>query len=132
MPGRPHSFSNAFTVDVPESAANTETAAMTLPGVTSEFTGQQIAVWAMLAITPGTTATAMTIRIRKETLTGTIVGEATVDAADPVASKLGVFHAWGLDPSADVSGGTYVVTFQGTGEGTAATANAGFAQALIA
>lgn len=131
MPGRPHIYSAAFTTDVPEGGANTETVALTLAGVTSEFTGQQIVAWGILTFTAPAAITSLTIRIRKETITGTVVGEATIDAADPVATKLGVFHAFGIDPSADVSGGNYVLTFQGAGEGGPGTANAGLLQVAI-
>lgn len=124
MPGRPHVYASATTVDVPESAANTETIVATLPGVTTEFSGQQITFVGFLAITPGTTVTGLTIRIRQENITGTIVGEAQVNQADIVASKLGTFHCFGQDPRADASGATYVVTIQGAGEGTAAVCNA--------
>ena len=129
---RPHLFVASFTTDVPESAANTETTALTLPNVLTEFAGQTVILVAFLAITCGTTASAMNVRIRQTSLTGTLVGESTPQAGNVVASKLTTLAAFGVDTPGDVAAFSYVVTFQGTGEGAAGTANSGFVLAIIA
>lgn len=123
MPGRPHIYTAATITDVPESGANTETVVLTLAGCTSEFAGQQISFAGVVQYTPGATVTAVTVRIRQDTLTGTIVGEAEVDA-NVVAAKNQNFQVFGIDPASEIAGRSYVLTVQGTGEGGAGTATA--------
>lgn len=132
MGSRPHIFNVAVTTDVPESAANTETLIATLPNVTSEFPGQSVVLQAWAAITCGTTVTAMTLRIRRDSLTGALVSEANPNAGDVVASKLSTIPITCADPRGGDFGGSYVLTMQGTGEGTAAVAGASSLTAIVA
>lgn len=131
MPGRPHIFNAVSTVDVPESAANTETVVASIANVMCEFPGQQITINALLSVTPGTTATSMTWRIRRGGLTGTLVGEAESEAGDIVASKLTTLSPFAQDSPGEGAGLTYSVTIQGAGEGTAAVCAASSVSAVV-
>ncbi len=124
MAGRPHIYPNTVTADVPESAANTETVINTLTGVGVEFAGQTVTFIAMAAITLAASTTAMTLRIRQDTLTGTIVGEAVAQTGDIAASKISVLTAFGQDSPGEIAGRTYVLTMQATAGGSAANATA--------
>lgn len=120
MPSRPQIFHAVTIVDVPESAANTETVVATIAGINAEFPGQQVFINASLSVTAGTTATSLTWRIRRATLTGTLVGEAESESGDIVASKLTTINPFAQDAPGECAGAVYVVTIQGAGEGTAA------------
>lgn len=124
MSTRPHVYPASTTTDVPESAANTETVILTLPGVSSEFPNQAIVLVALAAITLAASTTAMTLRIRQQSLTGTLVGEAVAQTGDVAASKISVLSCFGTDTSVEVAGMTYVLTMQATAGATAANATA--------
>src|SRR5882724_5863899 len=90
MANRPRVFNFASVTDVAESAANTETVVATLPNVTSEFPGQTVAFAVVLSVLCGTTVTGMTVRIRRDSLTGTQVGEDNANRGNVVASQVSV------------------------------------------
>lgn len=121
MPGRPQTFRATPAAPPNESAANTETVIVTLNGVTAEFPGQQINLTGSVSVTPGAAATAMTLRIRRGGLAGTLVGGAEAESGDIVAAKQSTLTIFANDNGQEPAGGTYVLTIQGTGEGGAAT-----------
>lgn len=131
MGNRPHVYSVYVTADVPESGNNTETVAATLAGVSSEYPNQTVNLAAMVQATVGTTGTAMTIRIRRDSLTGTLVGEANADSGDVAAGKLTSININVDDARGGEFAGSYVVTFQGTAETATGTANAAHLQAIV-
>lgn len=112
-------YSSPNLTNANESAANTETIVGTLAGVLTRFPGQVIRVRADIFATPGATVTNVALRIRRFTLTGTQVGS-TVNTSQPTASKINPF-AIIVEDSPGEGSFTYVVTFQGTGEGGAAS-----------
>lgn len=116
---RPHVITLATTGAVPESAANTETVAASLGPVITELPNQTVVLSGNAQYTPPAAITSLTIRVRRDSLTGTIVGVAVVDAADPVATKLGVIAFDFVDQPSGLIVGNYVLTFQGAGEGGA-------------
>lgn len=124
MATRPHIYPASTTTDVPESAANTETVILTLGGVSSEFPNQAIILVALAAITLAASTTAMTLRIRQQSLTGTLVGEAVAQTGDIAASKISVLSCFATDTSVEVAGMTYVLTMQATAGGSAANCTA--------
>jgi hypothetical protein len=128
---RPHVYSTNAVTNAAESAANTETVVLTLAGVTAEFPQQLVQFTGEVSITPGTTTTAMTVRVRRDSLTGTLVDTADVHAGDVVASKLSVLSFSKTDSGREPAGATYVVTIQGTGEGTAAAIAAAMVTAIV-
>jgi hypothetical protein len=128
---RPHVYSTNVVSNANESAANTETVVATLVGVSAEFAQQVVQFIGAVAITPGTTTTAMTVRVRRDSLTGTLVDTADVHTGDVVASKLSVLTFSKTDAPGELAGRTYVVTIQGAGEGTAAAIAAAMVTAIV-
>lgn len=131
MSTRPHIYPASTTTDVPESAANTETTILTLNGVGSEFPNQAIVIVAFAAITLAASTTAMTLRIRQQSLTGTLVGEAVAQTGDVAASKISVLTCFATDTTAEIANMTYVLTMQATAGATAANATASTMVATI-
>lgn len=132
MPGnRPHIYSIQNLTDVPETGANTETVGATVTGVCTEFNGQSVLLQGFLAYTAPAAITSLTIRVRADSLTGAIVGEAEVDTGDVVATKLGLHPFMFIDQPADIAGRSYVVTFQGAGEGGPGTCNTAVMSATV-
>lgn len=128
---RPHVYSTNVVTNANESAANTETVVATLNSVQSEFAQQVVQFIGVVAITPGTTVTGLTVRVRRDSLTGTLVDTADVHAGDIVASKLSALSFSKTDAPGELSGRTYVVTVQGAGEGTAAAIAAVMLTAIV-
>ena len=120
---RLHLTPSQVTADTPESGANTETVVNTTPVIYSEFPNPTVILTGFVAYTPPAAITSLTIRVRRDSLTGTIVGEAEVDAADVVASKLSMYPVDFVDTPAGMLAGVYVLTVQGAGEGAAGTCN---------
>jgi len=83
----------------------------------------------VINLTPGTATTGMTIRVRRGSLTGALVGPAqqlTPTAGSPAS------HAFSAYDTAPVSGQPYVVTMQAAGATAASTANYAVATATAA
>lgn len=131
MSARPHVYNISTTTDVPESAANTETVILTLGGIGSEFPNQQIAFIALAMVTLAASTTAMTLRIRQDSLTGTLVGEAEADAGGVAASKAVPIPIFVTDTPTEAGGRSYVLTMQATAGATAATATASQMTAIV-
>lgn len=128
---RLHAYPAFQNTGVAESAANTETVVLTVPGVSSELDNQTVILTGSLSYTPPAAITSLTVRVRRDSLTGTLVDAAIVDAADPVATKLGAIAFDFVDPRPGQFSGVYVVTVQGTGEGAAGTCNAAHCSAVV-
>jgi hypothetical protein len=107
------------TVDTPL-VTTTETTVATLSTVSTQRPGQTVCLTGHLTLTTGTNTTAMTIRVRADSLTGTVVGEAPVDAIEAAAGSVET-HSIYVEDSApgEVQNKTYVLTVQQAG----ATAN---------
>lgn len=114
---RPHVTTLATTGAVAETGANTETVAATLGPIITELPNQTIVFSGNCQYTAPAAITSLTIRLRRDGLAGAVVGVAVVDAADPVATKLGVIAFDFVDQPAGMIAGNYVLTFQGAGEG---------------
>lgn len=112
-------YSNPNLTNANESAANTETIVGTISGVQTRFPGQLLRIRADIFATPGATVTNVALRVRRTVLTGTQVGS-TVNTSQPTASKINPFAIIVEDMPGEGSF-TYVVTYQGTGEGGAAS-----------
>lgn len=131
MPGRVHTYQIVTTADVPETGANTETVAATLSTVQTEFPNQQILIQGYVTINSPAGTTAQTLRVRRNGLAGTLISEANVEQGDVAASKESTIPVWAADSPGDVAGATYVVTFQGTGEGGPSTCVGSLLQATV-
>lgn len=102
-----------------------ETVVLTISGVSTGSPDARVAVFGLLSMTHGTGATAVTLRVRRTSLTGTLVGESnalSVTAGNSSEQNFGV-----LDTSiGEVAGQSYVLTAQFTG----ATGNSTITSAL--
>ncbi len=127
MPGpisRP--VSTFFTADVTLTLA-TEVVIMTLPGVNTENPSQTVRVFGSVQVTTGVGATTVTLRVRRSSLTGTLVGEA--NAITTAASTTFAFPFAVDDTPGEVASLPYVVT--GVAAGVAGTAIQGEAMAIV-
>lgn len=93
-----------------------ETVVATLTGVSMNKPGQTIGLRGVFVLTTGGSTTALTIRVREDSLTGTVVGEAPVDSIEAAAGgteshDIYVEHG----PTAEVANKTYVLTVAQTG-----------------
>ena len=116
---RTHTYMNNATPGTSPGAANTETVVLNLGKITNEFPNPQVMLMAYVEYTPGAAATAVTIRVRRDSLTGVLVGTAAVHGGDVVAGKLSGLNLSTMDMRPGDFAGDYVVTVQGTGEGGA-------------
>jgi len=97
-----------------------ETVVATLSGVASQRAGQVVRLHGQINITTGTTTSAVVMRVREDSLTGTLVDELETQTlatatGSPEDHEIVVTHS----PSGELSGKTYVLTVSQT----AATAN---------
>lgn len=111
--GQPY-VTNVLT-NAAESANNTETVVATLSPVMTRFPGQIVALLANVILTTGTGTTAGTLRIRKDSLTGTLISPANALSQSIAASKVCQAIVTAEDTPGEGSL-TYVVTYQGTGD----------------
>jgi hypothetical protein len=111
MSGNPLFYSTFAITGSPSAAA--ETVVATLTGVELKYSDQVIKLSGAINFTVGTSGNAATLRIRRDTLTGTLVGTAqtlpvtTVVATDTVIGAVNV-----SDQPGNVAGQVYVMTLQ--------------------
>jgi hypothetical protein len=127
MPGpisRP--ASQFFTGDVTLTAA-TEVVVLTIPGINTENISQTVRLLSSIQVTTIAGATTLTLRWRRASLTGTLVGEA--NAITSVASSTNTYtHAVDDNPG-EVASLPYVLT--ATQAGSNSTAIQGEAIAIV-
>jgi hypothetical protein len=103
-----------------------ETVVATLTGVSTSAPGQTVALRGTVQITTGTATTAVTLRIRRDSLTGAVVGEAGPSQVSAAAGSTEEHERYAEEANAgEFSGRTYVLTAQqtaATGNGTVLTA----------
>jgi hypothetical protein len=97
----------------------TEKVILTSAPVSTPGPGATISIIGHINETPGTSGTAVVVRVRRGTLTGTVVGTAETDTLAAGNSESIAFNF--TDSGIDVDGLVYVVTVSVTGAG----ANAG-------
>lgn len=124
----PNPFSvQTATIAVP--SANAELVALTLNGVSVRGPGSVVHLVAMLQITPGTSTTAIVVRLRRGTsVSGTLVGAA-------VTQLVTVANGYAIPIEADdtpgeVANQSYVLTIQQTGGAASGTGGPGYIIAL--
>lgn len=116
----------SFTSDVTLTLA-TEVVVLTLPGVSTDNVSQTVRLIGTVYVTTIAGATTLTLRWRRSSLTGTLVGEA--NAITSVASTTNPYSLAFDDNPGEVASLPYVLT--ATQAGSASTAIAGEAVALI-
>ncbi|HET9247700.1 MAG TPA: hypothetical protein VFO15_17990 [Xanthobacteraceae bacterium] len=121
MPNRALIYRTTTLTNAAESGNNTETVVATLAGVTCEYDGSTVRLHAWIKVTTGTGTTGGILRIRRDSLTGTAVSEATSETGPFVASKTFDASVSADDTGRTLAGGTYVLTHQGAGDTGVAT-----------
>lgn len=105
-----------------------ETVIATLSGVSTNQPGQTVAFEGSSTLTTGANATGVTLRVRQDALTGTVVGEAV---ADVIVAAVGAVESHTINVAdtglGEFSGKTFVLTAQQV----AATANGSVTQASL-
>lgn len=108
-------------------ATTTETVVATVSGVSMQRLGQRVCLTGRLTLTTGTGTTNLRLRVREDSLTGTIVPSDPNDSVEATAGGIEthsvyVEHA----PTAEIANKTYVLTATqtaATGNGTASQAS---------
>lgn len=119
MSNRPH-FASVQTLATPESGNNTETVVGTLPGVIPETNSQQVKLNAIGQVTLGASSVSGTFRVRRQSLTGTLVSPANGVVVFGTAAAI-VNFVVAADDTPGEGNFTYVLTYQGTGDTGVAT-----------
>lgn len=118
--------STSFTGDVALTAA-TEAVVATIPGISTDGPAQTIRLIGFIQMTGQAGTTTLTLRFRRSSLTGTLVGEA--NAITAAGAVTGAFPHETEDNPGDVASLSYVLT--ATVAGGNGTAIMGYALALI-
>lgn len=93
-----------------------ETVLATLSGVQSQRAGQTVFLEGDFVLTTGTNTTTVTVRVREDSLTGTLVDESEVDTLIGAAGSTDPYRITALHtPPGELSGKTYVMTAQQAG-----------------
>lgn len=106
-----------------------ETVIATLTGVSTNQPGQTVALRGQATITLGTGTTAIALRVRRDSVSGALVGEPTPDQIETAAGSTETHDIYVEDQNAgEFAGRTYVLTAQQTG----ASGNGNALQASLA
>lgn len=120
-------FSTHNTVDT-SLVTTAETVVATLTGVSTNRYGQTVSLRGLVTLTTGTNTTGVTLRLRADSLTGSVIGEAAADAVEAAAGSVESHEIYGEDSApGEVQGKTYVLTVAQVG----ASANGSATQASI-
>lgn len=124
MPTSPVAYGAYVAAGAVPVTANTETVVATVTNVQPRALGQGILLDGAVNITPQAAATSITLRVRRGSLTGALVGSAWPTTLDPAADPQ-VCGVHVCDRVAEVNNATYVLTAQQAGAaGDATVANA--------
>jgi hypothetical protein len=101
-----------------------ETVVATLTGLSTGQAGQTVAIRGKANITLGTNTTAIVSRIRRDSLTGTTVGEVQTEQISSAAGSTEDHEIYREDANAgEFAGRTYVMTVSQTGASANGTVN---------
>lgn len=93
-----------------------ETVVATLPGVSTSRPGGVVHFFTELTMTTGSGTNALTLRVRRDGLTGALVGEGNAEAVEASAGNTETHTLATNDMVAgEIAGQTYVLTVQATG-----------------
>jgi hypothetical protein len=111
MSGNPLFYSTFAVTGSPAAAA--ETVVATLSGVDLRYSDQVIKLSGSINFTVGTSGNAATLRLRRDSLTGTQVGTSqTLPVTEVVATDTVIGAIYASDQPGNVAGATYVMTLQ--------------------
>lgn len=103
-------FSAYVTADT-SLVTTAETVIATLTGVSTNQPGQTVGLNGQATVTTGGSTTGVTLRIRRDGLSGTVVGETAPDAVFAAAGSTETHEIYAEDTGAgEFSGRTYVLT----------------------
>ena len=123
----PYETSVSVTADT-TLVTTAETVIATLPGCSTSGPGKKVTLAGEFQITTGTNTTGMTVRIRRDSLTGTLVDEANVVQIETAAGNTEDHDIEVVDtPTGEIYNATYVLTVQQV----AASANGSVLRALL-
>jgi hypothetical protein len=101
-----------------------ETVVATLAGLSTGQAGQTVALRGKANITLGTSTTAIVMRVRRDSLTGTVVGEVQTEQISTAAASTEDHEIYREDVGAgEFNGRTYVVTVSQTAAAANGTVN---------
>ena len=118
-----------FAVDVSADTplvTTAETVVATLSGVTLPRAGMFVNLHGQATITTGTATTGVTLRVRRDSLTGPLVSESEPDVIAAAVGSNEPFTIAVQDTPGELQGATYVLTAQAvaaTGNGSCTHAN---------
>lgn len=116
-------FSTYTETDTPL-VTTAETVVATLAGVSTNQPGQTVALRGKANITLGTGTTAIVTRIRRDSLTGTVVGEVQTEQIATAAGSTEDHEIYHEESNpGEFSGRTYVMTVSQTGASANGTVN---------
>lgn len=116
------SFRTHAIVASPALAA--ETIVATLGGVSTDGATQSVMLWGWVAFTVGTSGTAVRVRIRESSVTGTLVADSGAVTGGVAAAALLQENVQGDDSPGDVAGLVYELTLQVTAGAAISTVSA--------
>lgn len=121
MTDRPLNFSSGVA-GVVTLVTTAETVVATLGGCVTRWPGQTFKITGNCVLTSGTSTTTVTMRIRRKSLTGTLVSDATPQNVTAAAGSSDAYGVYAEDAPGDVTGFTYVLTAQqASADGNGAT-----------
>lgn len=118
---QPPLFFTSGTAGVVALSTTVEAVIATLSGVVTPLGNQTVTLSGTTLLTSGSTTTAVVLRIRRASLTGTLVGDQTGQTTITAAADTNVYEVRGVDTPGDVTGFVYVLTAQQTGGGSGGT-----------
>jgi hypothetical protein len=109
----------------------TEVVVATISNITTRWAGQTVTlIGYALVTTPGST-TSVTVQFRKQTLTGTQVGDHTAQAITAAAATSNMYVVAAQDTPGDTEAFTYVLTVTCTAGSGAGSCVYGFIDAIV-
>lgn len=102
-------------------ATNVETVVATVRGIALQQYARQVRLSGKAVVVSGTTTTAVVVRIRRASLTGTLVSDETGQTVITAAGDSNAYPVEAVDSPGDGTGFVYVLTVQDTGGGTGGT-----------
>lgn len=107
-----------------------ETVIATLTGISLSAAGRTVRFTGEVAITTGTNTTGLTLRIRRDSLTGTVINEANVEQVEAAAGSTESHDVEADDtPTGEIYNATYVLTVEQAGATANGTAVYGYLKA---
>ena len=118
---QPPLFFTSGTAGVQAISGSAETVVCTLSGVVTPLGKQTVVLRGQVLDTTGSTTTAVVCQIRRASLTGTLVSDATGQAIAAAAGSTNMYEVNCSDTPGEITGGVYVLTVTHTGGGSGGT-----------